>query len=221
MTRGSSLPKERYLIGRLYFFVGSSIAVAEQDHAAAVKYYVQSRKYLSASPPTSAALDLGRHGERFVSMGASYFESGDRELGVRLTREGLEIMQEAATAALTKESALALPVLESCGHVQAAGQIAGIPRIRRDGVANRLGAGRSPAPLASWKDHLIASFQDSALELQSCNVRSEKCKLQSVSENATDRPFHFALFTLHSQFCIRRPASLLSSNGVVAVEVHC
>ncbi len=102
-------PSERYLIGRMYFFVGSSSAVAQQDHAAAVKSYAQARKYLSPSPPTSAAMDLGRHGERFVSMGASYFESGERELGVRLTREGLETMKEATDAGIIKETALALP----------------------------------------------------------------------------------------------------------------
>jgi hypothetical protein len=56
-----------------------------------------------------AALDLGRHGERYVSMGASYFEAGDRELGIRLTREGLEMMREATAAAIIQETDLALP----------------------------------------------------------------------------------------------------------------
>jgi tetratricopeptide (TPR) repeat protein len=102
-------PADKYLIGRLYFFVGSSIAVSNRDHGEATKFYEHARSYFSLSPPQSFALDLGRHGERFVSMGASYFESGNRELGMRLTREGLETMREAAESGLIKEESLALP----------------------------------------------------------------------------------------------------------------
>ena len=109
MSTRELTPADRYLIGRLYFFVGSSVAVADRNHAEAVKSYEHARKYLSTSPPKCFALDLGRQGERFVSMGASYFESGNRELGMRLTREGLETMREAADAGIIKQESLVLP----------------------------------------------------------------------------------------------------------------
>ena len=97
------------MIGRLYFFLGSSAAVVDNNHAEAIKWYAKSRKFLTAKPPTLAAAELGRHGERFVSMGASYFEAGQHELGLRLTQDGLETMRESAEVGLTDPKALALP----------------------------------------------------------------------------------------------------------------
>lgn len=102
-------PREKYLLGRLYFFAGSAVAVSAKNHEEAVRYYSKARRFLVADPPTFAALDLARQGERFVSMGASYFESGEQELGLKLTRDGLETMKEASDAGLIDEATLALP----------------------------------------------------------------------------------------------------------------
>lgn len=103
------LPFERYMVGRLYFFLGSSAAVVDNDHNEAVKWYTKARKFLSEDPPAFAASEIGRHGERFVSMGASYFEAGQHDLGLRLTRDGLEAMKEAAENGFIDAKSLALP----------------------------------------------------------------------------------------------------------------
>lgn len=100
---------ERYMIGRLYFFVGSDLAVSEKNHQAAIGSYIKARRYLGAKPPQFAAQELGRHGERWVSMGASYFEIGEQEFGVKLTRDGLDRMKEAVQAGLLERDRLALP----------------------------------------------------------------------------------------------------------------
>jgi hypothetical protein len=59
--------------------------------------------------PPEAAADLGRHGETFVSMGVSYWETGNREKAVALTHEGIKLMEEAVNLGTLNPSALAIP----------------------------------------------------------------------------------------------------------------
>jgi len=100
-------PAARHLIGQLYFHVGAIHAVQHQDHDQAVRWYERALPFLSQDVP--AAAELGRHGERFVSMGVSYWETGVENEGLDLTRRGLDLMQDALRVDALEEYALAVP----------------------------------------------------------------------------------------------------------------
>lgn len=118
---------DRYLVGRLYFFIGSCQAVIHRNHGEAIVWYDKAQKYLNDTLHPSAAVDLGRHGERFVSMGASYWEAGNRDKGLDLTRRGLEMMRQATRRGLLGEDQLALPY----GNLAAMYELLGKPEEAR------------------------------------------------------------------------------------------
>jgi tetratricopeptide (TPR) repeat protein len=100
---------DRYLLGRLYFFVGSSHAVIHHNHVEAARWYKKALAQFEDPLPSSVAGEIGRHGERLVSMGASYWETGDHAEGLELTQRGLELMKQAIKQKLLSEEKLALP----------------------------------------------------------------------------------------------------------------
>jgi tetratricopeptide (TPR) repeat protein len=102
-------PHSNYLIGKIYFFAGLAESVAHQDHQKAVRYYEKSLPYFSADLPTRNSSDRGLHGERFVSMGVSYWQSDAQDEAVNLTQRGLEMMVRAQREGHLDESALAVP----------------------------------------------------------------------------------------------------------------
>ena len=59
--------------------------------------------------PPEAFADLGRHGETFVSMGVSYWETGNRDKAIELTQHGIELMEEAVRQGTMDRSSLAIP----------------------------------------------------------------------------------------------------------------
>ena len=60
----------------------------------------------NARSPEDLAGDLGRHGEAFVSMGVSYWETGQREKAVALTQKGIKWMEQAVKQGTLDRSAL-------------------------------------------------------------------------------------------------------------------
>ena len=59
--------------------------------------------------PASALAHPARHGEAFVSMGVSYWEAGNRNEAMRLTEQGIKLMEQAIEAHLLNKTALAIP----------------------------------------------------------------------------------------------------------------
>jgi tetratricopeptide (TPR) repeat protein len=92
-------PRERpaaaYLLGRLYFRIGAVYALRDQNHRTATTWFDKAVPLLQRPLPAEAAGDLGRHGETFVSMGVSYWETGQRERAVELTQRGVELISQA------------------------------------------------------------------------------------------------------------------------------
>jgi hypothetical protein len=142
LTGGELSPAERYLAGRLYFFVGSSHAVIHRNHVEAVKWYDRARTYLVDPLPMFASADIGRHGERLVSMGASYWETGDQNEGLDLTRRGLELMKQAAMQGLIAEDKLALPYGNLAAMYKTLGKTEEAKSFAE--IATRLGTGAAP-----------------------------------------------------------------------------
>ena len=98
-----------FLFGRLYAHVGMVQATHEKNHAAAVAWFDKALPLLDRPLPASASRDLGRHGESFVAMGISYWQTGRRDDALRLTQQGVDLMAQAVAAKQLDEKALAIP----------------------------------------------------------------------------------------------------------------
>jgi tetratricopeptide (TPR) repeat protein len=104
-----STAEQKYLVGKLYFVVGSMHAVHRNDHREAAVWYQKAEPLLSGSLPASAQAEAGLLGERLVSVAVSYWESGSRDKAIELTEKGAEIMQAAVQDGQAPSNSLAVP----------------------------------------------------------------------------------------------------------------
>ena len=102
-------PAATYMLGRLYFRMGAVASLRENNHAQAVTWFDKAIPLLEKPAPKDVLADLGRHGETFISMAVSYWESGNRRRAVELTARGVELMEEAARQGSMDASALSIP----------------------------------------------------------------------------------------------------------------
>ena len=98
-----------YLLGRLYFRLGAIYAIRDENHRVAIAWFDKAVPLLERPIPKEAFADLGRHGETFVSMGVSYWKSGQHEKAVKLTQTGTDLMEQAVKQGALAGSALAVP----------------------------------------------------------------------------------------------------------------
>jgi tetratricopeptide (TPR) repeat protein len=102
-------PSEQYLVGRLYFRMGSIWAIHNKNHAAAVVWFDKALPTLNTLMPVSAWADPGRQGEALVSMSVSYWAVDQQEKALELTEQGVQWMERAAEDGILDKSALAVP----------------------------------------------------------------------------------------------------------------
>lgn len=98
-----------YLIGKIYFYAGLAESIANDNHQKAVRNYEKALPYFPKDLPTRDIAERGLHGERFVSMGVSYWQADAQDEAVNLTQRGLEIMIRAEREGRLAEEALAVP----------------------------------------------------------------------------------------------------------------
>ncbi len=103
------LPEQRYLLGRLHFRLGAIHALNKENHAAAVVWFDKAAPLLEEPLSTKPDAELGRHGETLVSMGVSYWETGQQEKAMQLTRRGLGLMKQAVSSGAMASSTLGVP----------------------------------------------------------------------------------------------------------------
>jgi tetratricopeptide (TPR) repeat protein len=103
-----SLPIYSYERGRLCYRIGAAYAVARGDHVQAIVWFERASPLLE-SPVPEAAIESGAHGEVFVSMAVSYWEQQAREESLRLTNQGLKLMEQAVEDGTLDAAALAVP----------------------------------------------------------------------------------------------------------------
>ncbi len=108
-NRANSSSATALLLGRLYFRLGSIYALGEGDHKAAVAWFDKALPLLKDQSPADLADNLGRHGEALVSMGVSYWQTGQREKAVGLTEQGIRWMEQAVRQGSLDHSTLAVP----------------------------------------------------------------------------------------------------------------
>jgi tetratricopeptide (TPR) repeat protein len=128
--------------GRLYFLVGSLRAMEQETHDEAVRWFERALPLLTDLQPVGPSRASRRHGERFVSMGISYWEVGAREEAVKLTKDGLEIMREASQAGYISQRDLAVPygnlatMYRAMGNMEEAKRMAVVAaKLEREGEA--------------------------------------------------------------------------------------
>jgi len=102
-------PMEAYLLGRLYFRLGAVCATSGTTPEEALKWYERALPLLERPVPECAMSDAGRHGEAFVSMAVSYWAAGSQEESLRLTRQGLKLMEAAVEDGRLENEALKVP----------------------------------------------------------------------------------------------------------------
>lgn len=106
---GQDSAMDAYLIGRLYFRLGSIQAIGEQNHREAVGWFDKAIPVLQQAAGQLPALERGRLGETFVSMGVSYWETNQKDAAIKLTEQGVELMEKAAADGGLQVSALEVP----------------------------------------------------------------------------------------------------------------
>ncbi len=106
---GEETPGHDFLAGRLYYRLGAIAAIEQQDHKTALKWYDQAVPLLESPVPSMDFADPARQGDMFVSMAVSYWEVGGRELALRLTKEGVGLIEQAVEEGLAARKVLAVP----------------------------------------------------------------------------------------------------------------
>jgi tetratricopeptide (TPR) repeat protein len=105
----SANPASTLLLGRLYFRMGTIHAVHNRNHKAAAEWFEKAIPLLERASADELAGDLGRHGEAFVSMAVSYWETERRDRAVALTQQGIKWMEQAVQQGTLDRSSLAVP----------------------------------------------------------------------------------------------------------------
>ena len=122
---GKQLPTYDYLRGRLCYRMGAMYAIDKANHRQGVEWFEQAVPLLE-SPVPAAAVDCGKQGETFVSIAVSYWDVNKRPEALRLTNQGVKLMEQAASEGLLSKAALAIPygnlasMYEQMGDAQAA-----------------------------------------------------------------------------------------------------
>ncbi len=99
---------DQIMAGQLYFLVGSLCAMHQEDHEEAVAWFDKAQPMFDQEGLENL-VDSNSFGDLFVSMGVSYWETGDKDTAVRLTELGTDLMQNAVQAGSLELAALSIP----------------------------------------------------------------------------------------------------------------
>ncbi len=105
---GRQLPMHDLLRGRLCYRLGAIFATEKSDHKQAQAWFDQAVPLLESKSSATAAANTARQGESYVSMAVSYWEESNRAEALRLTQQGVKLMEQAAAAGKLDKSALVL-----------------------------------------------------------------------------------------------------------------
>jgi len=100
---------EEYLLARLYFRMGAIHAVGKQDHKGAVAWFDKAAPIFHRVIHQIGSTEAGRLGETYVSMGVSYWETGERQKAVDLTEEGIRLIERMVQKGAMESNSLEIP----------------------------------------------------------------------------------------------------------------
>ncbi|MGE0608272.1 MAG: hypothetical protein AB7O62_14340 [Pirellulales bacterium] len=101
-------PNQGYLLGRVSFRMGVIHAVHDKDHRQALVWFDKALPFVNQSLQ-SPTCDIGRAGETLVSMAVSYWEVGERQAALRLSEQGLQMIEQAVRDGQLDDNALHVP----------------------------------------------------------------------------------------------------------------
>jgi tetratricopeptide (TPR) repeat protein len=140
---------QHFLLGQVCFRIGSFHAVNKSDHASAVDAYQKALLHFANPLPDAAESEAALHGERYVSMGASYWKAGQQDTGLKLTEQGVQLVEQAVKAGKVRSEILAIPygnlaaMHRQSGNSEQAEELARLAeRLRADS-----GAAAEPSPM--------------------------------------------------------------------------
>ncbi len=107
--RGRDNDLDFYLLGRLYFRMGAIHAIGTKNHRAAIEWFDSAKSVFEQLLPRINPDELGRLGETLVSMGVSYWWTGQRDEALRLTERGLKQIERATKMGTAPQAALVIP----------------------------------------------------------------------------------------------------------------
>lgn len=99
---------ETLMLGNLYFRTGTIFAVDQRNHELAISWYERAEPLLTSA--NVAGLMHERRGESLVSIGVSYWEVGKQEAGIRLTEQGLALIQSSVDQRKASPAKLQVPL---------------------------------------------------------------------------------------------------------------
>lgn len=100
---------EEYLLARLYFRMGAIHAVGKQDHKVAVEWFEKAAPAFGRVVNQIGPSESARLGETYVSMGVSYWETGERRKAVQLTEEGIGLIEQMVQKGAMDSASLEIP----------------------------------------------------------------------------------------------------------------
>lgn len=98
-----------YRLGRAYFLIGSVYSILRGDHKQAVTWFSKAEAKLRAPLPEVLGYEMNVHGDRFISMGVSFWQIDKREKAAELTKHGIGILQKAVKSGIAKPAVLKIP----------------------------------------------------------------------------------------------------------------
>ncbi len=97
------------IVGQLYFQMGAVYAVHKLDHKKAAQWYDQADALLTGPRPVSELYAPRREGEMLVSMGVTYWQLGKQDQALKLTQDGVDLVEKAVADGILARTALAVP----------------------------------------------------------------------------------------------------------------
>jgi tetratricopeptide (TPR) repeat protein len=103
------LAGDAYLLGRLYFRLGTLCVAQDEAHDKAVVWFDKARPLMEKPLPEASRADVGRQGETLVSMAVSYWSVGQQDMAVTLTENGAALMKKGIEEGVLDDHALQVP----------------------------------------------------------------------------------------------------------------
>lgn len=108
-TERQPLPSDAYLVGRLYFRLGTLHVALDEKHDKAVVWFEKALPLVELPLPASLYGEVGRQGETLVSMAVSFWSVGQQQKAVELTEAGAKLMEKGVDDGVLDGQALKVP----------------------------------------------------------------------------------------------------------------
>lgn len=107
--RPEATDADRLLLGRMCFMTGSIHALVRESHEEAVPWFDKAAPLLLENPALERGPDRAWAADCLVSMGVSYWQTGNREKAVEVTAAGGSLLESLVREGLAEAAKLSVP----------------------------------------------------------------------------------------------------------------